>query len=270
METVALEWISSVGVKPQDVVHFVQQLNNVPKDAVCEIGEIFSRRCRTTFQKPGNQHERRNRNEIHLTCEPRVAEFLCKKFSKQTQHITGGEVIQVRCKRVYHGAQPLGKRITTRIMRSDRECVEDVDETMLESKTEAEPSTSALVLPIDKVIALIDLLGEKVVDAQEAYDLFSERDACGPQRMTMLGLTKALLELCRNEWTTKLSRVRGNSSTCNAKITVENTRYLLSRLIASNNVAVKRIPAATTVPFVSYTDFLATYVAFLASLHSST
>ncbi|KAE9020999.1 hypothetical protein PR001_g13465 [Phytophthora rubi] len=76
----------------------------------------------------------------------------------------------------------------------------------------------------------------------------------------MSGLTKALARLCKNEWTTKSS---------NAKISVESLRYLLSKLIASNNVAVRGIPPATTLPFLSYTDFLACYVAFLASLHSS-
>ncbi|KAG3114893.1 hypothetical protein PI124_g9942 [Phytophthora idaei] len=270
METVALEWISSVEVEPHDVVQFVQRLNNVPEDAVCEIGDIFSRRCRTIGF--GNQDERRVRNEVHLSCEPRVAEFLCKKFCKKIQHVTGGEVIQVRCKHVYPGAKCLGK-ITSRTMKPTSECVEDADQTTLESETQAKSSISAAaVLPIDKVIALIDLLGDQVVDAQETYELFADSDASGPQRMTMLGLTKALSKLCKNGWTAKSSRVRGNrniSAEGDIKITVESLRHLLSRLIASNNVAVKRTPAATTVPFLSYTDFLAVYVAFLANHHSS-
>lgn len=77
METVALEWISSREVEPRDVVQFVQQLNNVPEEAVCEVGDIFSRRCRVSF---GNEDGRPIRNEVHLSCEPRVADFLCKKF----------------------------------------------------------------------------------------------------------------------------------------------------------------------------------------------
>ncbi|EEY56754.1 uncharacterized protein PITG_10251 [Phytophthora infestans T30-4] len=161
METVALEWISSAEVEPQDVVQLVQRLHNVPEDAVCEIG---------------------------------------------------GEIIQLRCKHVY-----TGKRIgTPQVMMPASERVDD-DETAFESRSQAVmgsfniPSTTASVLPIDKVIALIDLLGDQVVDAQEAYELFSDRDA--------------------------------------------------SSLIASNNVAVERVPTATTVPFLSYTDFLATALA---------
>jgi hypothetical protein len=80
METVALEWISSLEVEPRDVVQFVQQLNNVPEDAVCEVGDIFSRPCRANYQDSGKQNVRRVRNEVHLSCELRVAEFLCKKF----------------------------------------------------------------------------------------------------------------------------------------------------------------------------------------------
>ncbi|KAF4131264.1 hypothetical protein GN958_ATG19519 [Phytophthora infestans] len=262
METVALEWISSAEVEPQDVVQLVQRLHNVPEDAVCEIGDIFSRRWRS--QK---QQEHLIRNEIHLTCEPSVAEFLCKKFNKQTQHVTGGEIIQLRCKHVYTGSVPIGKRIgTPQVMMPASERVDD-DETAFESRSQAIPSTTASVLPIDKVIALIDLLGDQVVDAQEAYELFSDRDACTPQRMTLLGLTKALSKLCKNEWTAKPTRARNIGDNTNAS--VQNLRFLLASLIASNNVAVERVPTATTVPFLSYTDFLATYVAFLANLHSS-
>jgi hypothetical protein len=52
-------------------------------------------------------------------------------------------------------------------------------------------------------------------------------------------------------------------------ISVEMLRYLISRLITCNNVALRRLPSSTTEPFLSYTDFLACYVAFLANLHSS-
>ncbi|KAL3661975.1 hypothetical protein V7S43_012782 [Phytophthora oleae] len=104
METVALEWISLLEVGPRDVVQFVQQLNNVPQDAVCEVGDIFSRKCHSVGLRSAKPDECRIRNEVHLSCEPRVAEFLCKKFCKQTQHVTGGEVIRVRCKRVYPGS----------------------------------------------------------------------------------------------------------------------------------------------------------------------
>jgi hypothetical protein len=62
------------------VVQFVQQLNNVPEDAVCEVCDIFSRPCRANYQDSGKQNVRRVRNEVHLSCELRVAEFLCKKF----------------------------------------------------------------------------------------------------------------------------------------------------------------------------------------------
>lgn len=48
---------------------------------------------------------------------------------------------------------------------------------------------------MEKVIALIDLVGDQVVDAQEAYELFADADARPPHRMTMLGLTKALDKL---------------------------------------------------------------------------
>ncbi|KAG7387139.1 hypothetical protein PHYPSEUDO_014659 [Phytophthora pseudosyringae] len=270
METVALEWVSSLEVEPRDVVQFVQQLSNVPADAVCEVGDIFSRQCRVTAGKClGNQSERRVRNEVHLSCESRVADFLCKKFGKQTRHVTGGEVIQVRCKRVYPGATPLGKMTVKRDIKTASEGANEADEPTCESNEQL----AAPVLPIDKVIALIDLLGDQVVDAQETYELFTDRDACGPQRMTMLGLTKALEKLCKNEWTAKSSKARAKrdiTGEAGARITVESLQNLLSKLIAINNVAVRRVPSATTVPFLSYTDFLACYVAFLARLHSST
>ncbi|OWZ19246.1 hypothetical protein PHMEG_0006530 [Phytophthora megakarya] len=174
MVTIALEWISSQEVEPRDVVQLIQQLKNVPENAVCEVGDIFSRRYRTKVSSAGNNSERRIRNEVHLSCEPVVASFLSKKFSS--------------------------------------------------------------VLPIDKVIALIDLLGDQVVDAQEAYEIYTDADARTPQRMTLL---------------------------------VESLRYLLSKLITANNIGARCIPSATTVPFLSYTDFLACYVAFLANLHTS-
>ncbi|KAL3661974.1 hypothetical protein V7S43_012781 [Phytophthora oleae] len=119
---------------------------------------------------------------------------------------------------------------------------------------------------MEKVIALIDLLGDQVAEAQEAYQLFADSDAQGLQRMTMFGLSKALTKLCKSEWTAKSSKAKKGNST----VTVESLRYLLSKLVASNNVAAKRIPSSTTAPFLSYTDFLACYVAFLSSLHSST
>ncbi|KAG6614679.1 Zinc finger, RING/FYVE/PHD-type [Phytophthora cinnamomi] len=261
METVALEWISSSEVEPRDVVQLVQQLNNVPEEAVCEVGDIFSRRCRATGLTFGNDNTRQTRNEVHLSCEPRVAEFLCKKFGKQTQHVTGGEVIRVRCKRVYPGAKPLGKLV---VSSSEREMSargdQEIDDATSQANTQPEDASSSIpILPIEKVIALIDLLGDKVVDAHEAYELFADADARQPQRMTMLGLTKALARLCKNEWTTKSS---------DAKIVVERLHHLLTKLIASKNVGVRRLPSATTVPFLSYTDFLACYVAYLASLHS--
>ncbi|KAE9004714.1 hypothetical protein PF010_g13387 [Phytophthora fragariae] len=258
METVALEWISSLEVEPRDVVQFVQQLKNVPEEAVCEVGDIFSRRCRLT----GYEGKHRIRNEVHLSCEPLLAEFLCKKFGKQTQHVTSGEVIRVRCKRVYPGVKPLGKltAASAKACAKARNRSEELEVDDPTSVQQADDTIRTPVLPMDKVIALIDLLGDQVVDAQEAYELFVDADARPPQRMTMSGLTKALARLCKNEWTTKSS---------NAKISVESLRYLLSKLIASNNVAVRGIPPATTLPFLSYTDFLACYVAFLASLHSS-
>lgn len=51
------------------------------------------------------------------------------------------------------------------------------------------------VLSVDKVMELLDVLGDQVVDALEAYELFADRDAKGPRRMTLLGLLKALLRL---------------------------------------------------------------------------
>ncbi|POM68499.1 Hypothetical protein PHPALM_15338 [Phytophthora palmivora] len=88
---------------------------------------------------------------------------------------------------------------------------------LLEVKKKDVSGSPAPVLPVDKVIALIDLLGDQVIDAQEAYEVYADTD-----------------------------------------------------LIANNNIGAKRIPSATTVPFLSYTDFLACLVAFLASLHSLT
>ncbi|KAK1944257.1 hypothetical protein P3T76_004169 [Phytophthora citrophthora] len=254
METVALEWIGLQAVESRDVVQFVQQLKNVPEDAMCEVGDIFSRKCNS---QSARQEERMIRNEVHLSCEPRVAEFLCKKFSKQIQHITSGEVIRVRCKRVYPGVKPLGEILS----RKDTNPIEPYKSTeQMDIDTFAAP-----VLPVEKVIALIDLLGDQVVEAQEAYQLFAANDTQGLQRMTLFGLAKALTKLCKNEWTAKSSK-KGACS----KITVESLRYLLSKLVASNNIAVKQIPSSTTTPFLSYTDFLACYVAFLSSLHSST
>ncbi|KAL4172629.1 hypothetical protein KRP22_007793 [Phytophthora ramorum] len=270
MEGVTLEWISSVEVEPQDVVQFVQQLNNVPDNAVCEVGEIFSRWHRTSSQSRGNQSQRRIRNEVHLSCEPRVAEFVCKKFGKQTRYVTGSEVILIRCKRVFPGVKPLGAEqdASARVPEKETE-----DDTIRKVHSRADVNSSeAPVLPIEKVIALIDLLGDQVVDAQEAYEFFADADARAPQRMAMLGLTKALGKLSKKEWTAKPTRRRAAyslESGSTVKVTVESLRYLLSKLIASDNVAVRRIPSATTVPFLSYTDFLACYVAFLATLHSS-
>ncbi|KAG1713542.1 hypothetical protein DVH05_001329 [Phytophthora capsici] len=241
METVALEWISLLEVVPRDVVQFVQQLNNVPEDAICEVGDIYS--CKYQQEEV--------RNEVHLSCEPRVAEFLCKKFSKQTQHVTGGEVIRVRCKRVYTGK-----------ILSQQE--EPKPSEPYESTVQQDANTSlAPVLPIEKVIALIDLLGDQVVEAQETYQQFVDSDAQGLQRMSLFGLSKALTKLCKNDWAAK------SSKTC-SKVTLESLRKLLSKLIASQNIAVKQIPSSTITPFLSYTDFLACYVAFLSSLHSST
>ncbi|GMF13218.1 unnamed protein product [Phytophthora lilii] len=57
METIALEWVGSSEVEPWDVVKFVQQLDNVPQDAVCEIGDIFSRRYRAGSKFCRNQEE---------------------------------------------------------------------------------------------------------------------------------------------------------------------------------------------------------------------
>ncbi|KAF1789952.1 hypothetical protein GQ600_12066 [Phytophthora cactorum] len=83
-------------------------------------------------------------------------------------------------------------------MKPTSECVEDADETTLELETQAVKNVSnlndiavplillkssisaAAVLPIDKVIALIDLLGDQVVDAQETYELFADEALVGP------------------------------------------------------------------------------------------
>lgn len=49
---------------------------------------------------------------------------------------------------------------------------------------------------MDKVIALIECLGDKVVDARDAYEAFAEvDDTTQLQRMSLLGLTKALAQL---------------------------------------------------------------------------
>lgn len=49
------------------------------------------------------------------------------------------------------------------------------------------------------------------------------------------------------------------------KLTVETLRHMLQRLITDKDLAIQDLPAATTSPFLSYTDFLAIFVAFLAS-----
>lgn len=48
-----------------------------------------------------------------------------------------------------------------------------------------------------------------------------------------------------------------------------NLGCLLLRMIATNSVAIRELPTSTTTAFLSYTDFLALYVAFLNLLHAS-
>lgn len=48
---------------------------------------------------------------------------------------------------------------------------------------------------MDKVIALIDVLGDQVADAHDAYELYALRDAPPPLRLSLLGLSKAMARL---------------------------------------------------------------------------
>lgn len=80
------------------------------------------------------------------------------------------------------------------------------------------------------------------------------------------------------EWTAKqapaLSRRRRDkddesSQHLDASLTVSNLRRLLSRMIATGSIAIRELPTSTTTAFLSYTDFLALYVAFLNLMHAS-
>lgn len=73
MESVRLEIIAAVAVLPLQVIQLIQELRGVPKDALCEIQDVYS--------KPQQQQrEQLVQTEVQLSCEPLVAEFLCQKF----------------------------------------------------------------------------------------------------------------------------------------------------------------------------------------------
>lgn len=67
-----LEIVAVVAVLPLQVMQLIQELRGVPKDALCEIQDVYS--------KPQQQRERLVQTEVQLICEPLVAEFLCQKF----------------------------------------------------------------------------------------------------------------------------------------------------------------------------------------------
>ncbi|KAF1332946.1 hypothetical protein FI667_g3243, partial [Globisporangium splendens] len=136
-----------------------------------------------------------------------------------------------------------------------------------------------LTLPIEKVISLIELLGDRVVDARDAYERYADEDAGTTHRMALLGLVNALEQLCTKEWNVNQQQRKEERRAAkdaspglmplDGSTAVSNLRHLLSRMIATNSVAAGALPASTTAPFLSYTDFLACYVAFLNLLHAS-
>lgn len=54
------------------------------------------------------------------------------------------------------------------------------------------------------MLALIECLGDQVVEARDAYEEFADVDATSLHRMSMIGLTKALEQL----WYAKLATIK--------------------------------------------------------------
>lgn len=62
--------------------------------------------------------------------------------------------------------------------------------------------------------------------------------------------------------------VSDTSELLDTSLTVANLRRLLSRMIATNAIALTALPRTPDAPCLSYTDFLACYVALLSLLHA--
>lgn len=76
MESVRLEIVAAVAVLPLQVMQLIQELREVPKDALCEIQDVYSK----PQQQRQQCEQRLVQTEIQLSCEPLVAAFLCQKF----------------------------------------------------------------------------------------------------------------------------------------------------------------------------------------------
>ncbi|RLN06900.1 hypothetical protein BBJ28_00001982 [Nothophytophthora sp. Chile5] len=100
------------------------------------------------------------------------------------------------------------------------------DESCSDTQAARPVASEAAVLPLDKVIALIDLLGDQVVNAQDAYEFFADPDARAPRRMTMVGLTKALARLCSNRPTPPHSSLAQHNALPIAAISQGGHRFL--------------------------------------------
>lgn len=69
MESVRLEIAAAAAIEPVQAIRFVQALRSIPKDALCEIRDVYTRASRQQMH-----------THVHLSCEPVVAEFLCATF----------------------------------------------------------------------------------------------------------------------------------------------------------------------------------------------
>ncbi|TMW65613.1 hypothetical protein Poli38472_008255 [Pythium oligandrum] len=262
MEQVRLEMTASVELHGGDVALFVQELKGIQAEALCEVQTIWSKRPTTAKGAVVTTAQ--------LECERVVADFLCQRFSKLCRHVSSGEVMMVRCKRVHLGVLPLSAANKALTAKSTGRSEQKNQEVALREGVHPMEEARSASLPRSVVVDLLDCLGDRVAEVHDAFTTHAESFE-NSVRLTMLGLHHALTDICKDEWRAgALAKHNEAKDDAPDRLSMQRLRHLLTRLHTQQRVAFARIPESTHAPFVSYTDFLAIYLAYLQELQTKT
>ncbi|KAJ0404812.1 hypothetical protein P43SY_003488 [Pythium insidiosum] len=254
-ERVRIEFLGAVEIDARGVVSFVQELDGVPEDGWCEVQSTWSRQPPTSLSQW--------QTTAQLQCDRCVVDYLCQRFSKPVRYTSRGEVLTVRCRRVYHGTLTSDLVMpSTANNQRDPAAGDEYGEPPIE---QTRPTT----LPRAMVIDLLDCLGDDIARVHDTFMAHAEGES--PPRLTLLSVCHTLDQLCMKQWSQKGKRRENETENHveSLRCSMPKLRHLLTRMIKRRALSLVRLPERGDVACIGYTDFIACYVAFQSSVSAS-